>query len=64
MKSGPPDAARDVRREGQLVGGTHRKHKVTYEVDPAAKNEQLAVRTQLAARPLRIYPAECIQYVS
>lgn len=33
---------RDVRREGQLVGGTHRKHKVTYEVDPAAKNEQLA----------------------
>ena len=26
-------AARDTRREGQLVGGTNKKHMVKYEVD-------------------------------
>ena len=27
-------AARDTRREGMLVGGTNKKHMVTYQVDP------------------------------
>ena len=36
-------ADRDVRRQGQLVGGTNRKRMVTYHVEPGAKDEQLSV---------------------
>ena len=32
-------AVRDKRREGQLVGGTNKKHMVTYEVDVTEKTE-------------------------
>lgn len=30
---------RDKRREGQLVGGTNKKHMVTYEVDVTEKTQ-------------------------
>ena len=35
-------AARDTRREGMLVGGTNKKHMVTYQVDPREDALQVA----------------------